>query len=169
MVIGDDDVDAEFARASHHFLSANAGVDADDQAHAHGRGALDHFRAHAVAFADAMRHMVRGLAAGQLDGFFQDHHRHGTVHVVVAVDQDFFLGFDGGSQALDGFAHSGERQGIVQVIERRRQESLRGLRIGEAAVHQHTRGERLGVQRGGQVRNARADPLPGSAIALRAA
>ena len=59
-MVGDDDVDAEFVGAPHHFRGANAGIHADDQLHALLGGGLHHFGAHAVAVLQAVRHVIRG-------------------------------------------------------------------------------------------------------------
>ena len=48
---------------------------------------LDHFVAHAVAFEDAVRHVILGLAAAQLDDGLEDDDGGGAVHVVVAIDK----------------------------------------------------------------------------------
>ncbi len=88
VMVGDDHVDAQFVGAAHHFGGADAGIHADDQLDALcGRG-LHHFRAHAVAVLQTVRHVIAGDAAGELDGLREQHHGGGAVHVVVAVDQD---------------------------------------------------------------------------------
>ena len=72
VMIGDDDVDAAFTRRFHDGRGPDAGVDADDELDSHGRRALDHVGAHAVTIPEAMRNVKAGLAAGHLDGFFQN-------------------------------------------------------------------------------------------------
>jgi hypothetical protein len=57
MMVGDDQVYSGTPRRFGGRERADAGIHADDQPHAVGGGALDHFVAHAIAFADAMRHM----------------------------------------------------------------------------------------------------------------
>ena len=64
-------------------------------------GLLDHLVAHAVAFADAVRHVVVDLAAANLQRGLQDDDGGGAVHVVVAIDEDGLAALDGGAQALD--------------------------------------------------------------------
>ncbi len=86
---------------------ANAGVDADDEADAFCGGALDDFVAHAVAFADAVRHVVLDLAAAEFERGLEDDDGGGAVNVVVAIDKDGFVALDGGAQAVDGGAQSG--------------------------------------------------------------
>ena len=106
-------------RFAHHFGSSNAGIHADDQCDAHGRGALDHIGAHAVAVLQTMRNMKAGFTAGHLDGFLQNDDGDCAVHVVVAVDQNLFFGLDGGFDARDGVAHAGEQERIVQMCRGR--------------------------------------------------
>ena len=57
MMVGDDDVDAQLSRPPHHFSGPNARVHADDERHTFRAGALDNFRAHAVALLETIRHM----------------------------------------------------------------------------------------------------------------
>ena len=96
---------------------ADARIHADDQPHAVGRSALDHFVAHAVAFADAMRHMKVGRSAAKLDGGLQNDDRRGAVDVVVAVNQDFLFALDGRFQAVDGGAEAGHPLGKVKMVK----------------------------------------------------
>ncbi len=106
--------------AAHHFRGPNAGVDADDQCDAHGRRALDHVGAHAVTVLETMRNVKAGFAARHLDGFLQNDDGYGSVHVVIAVDQDFLLGLEWPLfMRANGVAHAGEQRRIVQVIESR--------------------------------------------------
>ena len=107
---------------------ANAGVDADDEADACGGGLLDDLVAHAVAFADAVRHVELDLAAAELERGLEDDDGGGAVDVVVAIDKDGFAALDGGAQALDGGAQSGHEIGRMEMGERGREEFLRLLR-----------------------------------------
>src|SRR5208282_2148712 len=52
---------------------ADACVNADDQPHALGSGALNHLVAHAIAFANAMRHMKVSRSAAKFDGRLENH------------------------------------------------------------------------------------------------
>ncbi len=117
MMIGDDDIDAALVCFAHYFGSTNAGVHADDQGDAHGRGALDDVGAHAVTVLQTMRNVKAGFAARHLDGFLQNDHRYCSVHVVVAVNQNLLFRLDGGIDARDGIAHAGQQERIVQMAE----------------------------------------------------
>ena len=139
-MVRDDDVDSAFSRAPHYLLRPDAGIDAHDQLHAGVRRPLDHFRAHAIAFLEPVGHVEDRVAAGQLNGLFQDDDGDRSIHVVVAVDQDFLLRLDGRAQPGDGVPHSGQQERIVQVVERRGQESPGGLGIFQAATQQHACG-----------------------------
>ncbi len=57
MVIGDDQVKAEFRSGFSGGEGANAGVDADHEANAFARGGFENFALHAVTFAEAMRNV----------------------------------------------------------------------------------------------------------------
>ena len=55
MVVGDDEVEAEFGGGIGGGKGANAGVDADDETNAFAGGGFENLALHAVAFAQAMR------------------------------------------------------------------------------------------------------------------
>ncbi len=85
---------------------ADAGIDADDEPDAAIGGLLNDLIPHAVAFADAVRHVVVHFAAAEFKRGFQDDDRGGAVHVVVAVDEHRFAALDGRLQPLHGSAKS---------------------------------------------------------------
>ena len=99
---------------------------------AHRSGAFNHVGAHAVTVFQAMRNVEAGFAARHLDSLLQNDHRHGSVDVVVAVDQDLLFGLDGGLDPRHGVAHSGEQQRIVQMPEIGREETPRRDGIARA-------------------------------------
>src|ERR1700693_4614315 len=68
VMVGDDQVDSNAPLGFSGGEGANAGVDADDEPHAASSGALDHLVAHAIAFADAVRHVKLSRSAAQLNG-----------------------------------------------------------------------------------------------------
>ena len=102
-------------------------------------GLLDDLVAHAIAFADAVRHVVVGLAAAQLQRGLQDDDRGGAVHVVVAIDENGLAAFDGRAQALHRRAQAGHQVGRVQVVQRGIEKLLGLLRVLDAARRQQTR------------------------------
>ena len=121
---------------------ANPCVHADDQPNAGCRGRLDHVVLHAVAFADAVGHVEVGRAAAQFDRRLQNDDGSGAVHVVVAVNQDAFLAFDSGIEALDRRFHSGHQVRGVQIRELRSEISLRRCRVPNSAHVQQSRQRR---------------------------
>src|ERR1700741_549710 len=106
MVISDDEIDAKSLRGFGRGESANPGINADDQPRTGGGSMLDHLVLHAVAFADAMRHVEVGRTSAKLNGCLQDDNRGGAVDVVVPIDQDTFLAVDGGLNAIDRPPHA---------------------------------------------------------------
>ena len=88
VVIGDDQVDAELARAARGVGAANAAVDRHDERDAVGVQPLDRRRLQAVAVAQPLRDEVDDVGAEQLERAAQDHRRRDAVDVVVAVDGD---------------------------------------------------------------------------------
>ena len=95
----------------------NAGIDADYETHAPGGGLGDHFVPHAVAFANAVRHVVLDFATAQLQRGLQDHNSGGTVDIVVAVDEDRLGALDGSAHPFDGCAQSAHEVGRMKLRE----------------------------------------------------
>ena len=88
VMIGDDQVDAELARAQRRLGAADAAVDRDDQRHAFGVQPIDRRRLQAVAVAQPFGDEVDDVAAEQLERAPQDDGGRDAVDVVVAVDGD---------------------------------------------------------------------------------
>src|SRR5216684_7701511 len=105
VMVGDDQVNSGAARSFGRAERADASVHADDQPHAVSRGALDHLVAHAIAFADAMRDMKVSRSAAKLDRRLEDDDRRRAVHVIVAVNQNFFSALYRGLQPIKSGFH----------------------------------------------------------------
>ena len=147
-MVGDDHVDGQFIGAAHHFGGADSGVHAHDEPHPFGGGGFDHFGAHAIAIFEAVWNVITAGAAGQLDGLGQKHHRGGSIHIVVAVDQDLLPLADGFPQARDGPRHVAHGERVVELVERRLEEAARGGGVAQAAVHQNSRGRSADAEGG---------------------
>ena len=117
MVIGDDEVEAKFSGGVGCGESADAGVNADDEADAIAGGGLEDFALHTVALAEAMRDMEADGAAEALDGGLEEDDGGGSVYVVVAIDKDWLPRGDGLPDAADGDVHAEHEEGIVELIE----------------------------------------------------
>ena len=152
VVIGDDQVDAELARAAGRFGAADAAVDRNDQPDAVGVQPFDRRRLQTVAVAESFRDEVDDLAAEELQRPAQDDRRGDAIHVVVAVDGDPLLAREGLLDPGDRGRHVGEPERVVQVIERRVEEARGILRISQAAQAQQARHGRMEVERRGQAR-----------------
>ena len=136
VMIGDDEVQVEARGFIGGGEGANAGVHADDEAHAFSGGAGEHLGLHAVAVAETMGDVVAGGAAENLDGGFEQDNRGGAVDVIVAVDEDRLARRDGLLDARDGGGHAVQSVGVEQVVESG-MEKLRGGRgVGNAALDQ---------------------------------
>src|SRR5207237_6709851 len=75
---------------------ADAGIHADDQPHSGSSGAFDDIVFHAIAVANAMRHVEIGGAAAEFDGGLQYDNRGRTIDIVIAVNQNVFFALDRG-------------------------------------------------------------------------
>jgi len=106
MVVGNDEIDAATACGFGSGEGANACVNADDEAAAGSRGLLDNLVTHAIAFADTVRDVILNEAAAEFQSGLQDDDGSGAVHIVVAINEDGFLPFDGRSEAIDGGAQA---------------------------------------------------------------
>ena len=90
-MVGDDQVDAELARAPRGVGAADAAVHRDDQRDAVGVQPLDRRRLQAVAVLQPLGDEVHDVGAEQLERAAQDHRGGDAVDVVVAVDGDPLL------------------------------------------------------------------------------
>ena len=162
VVIGDDQIDAEFAGAKRRIGAADAAVHRHDQRDAIGVQPFDRGRLQPIAVLQSLRDEVRDVGAEQLERAAQDDGGRNAIDIVVAVDRDPFLACDRGHDPIDRDAHIGKAHRIVQMIERRIQEPARLFRIGEAALAQQSRDDRRydrapppGVRSPGRHRRAR--------------
>src|SRR5579859_3507557 len=153
-MVGNDEVEAEFAGASGFGEGAHTGIYADDQMDAIGGCGFKNGSLDAVALTDAMGHVkADGTSIGSgehLDGSFEEHYGGGAVDVVVAVEQDgFALGY-GLFEAIDGGGHAEHFKGIDELADLRVKESVGSL-CGLDAAGEQKAGEDLGnMSRGGK-------------------
>jgi len=117
MMVGDDQIDTELARAARRVGAADAAVDRDDERHAFGVESFDGHRLQAVSVAHALGNEMHDVPAEHLQRAPQNHGRGDAVDVVIAVDRNPFLPRHRGQNAIDGHSHVGQRHRIVQVIE----------------------------------------------------
>ena len=134
MVIGDDQIDAELARAAARVGAADAAIDGHDQRHAVRVQTLDRDRLQAVAVLQPLGDEVDHVGAEQLERAAQNHGRRHAVDVVVAMNGNPLFVRDRGEDAIDRDPHVGERHRIVQVVERRFQKSAREVRVCQAPL-----------------------------------
>ena len=82
-------------------------------------GALDEARAHTIAVGKAVGEHngdVFGVNAGEDQSLLHHGASGDTIGIVVAVDEDFFLVFDGLVDTSDGLLHPGEDEGIGEIL-----------------------------------------------------
>ena len=152
VVVGDDQVDSNAPHSFRRGEGANAGVDADDEPHAVGGGAFNHFVAHAIAFADAMRHVKLSRSPAKLNGRLENDDCRRAIDVVVAVNQNFFFALQRRFQPIQSGFHAAHPQRVVEVGKRRRQKTGRRLGLVDSAPDQqigkHGQGRRRNFQFG---------------------
>ncbi len=133
--------------ARHLIYGRNAAVHSDDECGAVLAGILNAFDRNAVALAVSVGNVVVEMRVQ----FFQKavHQRNGAgaVHVVVAVEQDFFTFFNGLPEPLYRRIHILHKKRIVQVFERRPEKSLGLLEAVNAPLYQQATQHRVNAQR----------------------
>ena len=136
MVIGDDDVEPELARAPDLLHGRDAAVDGQDEPTTFLRKAFERLAADAVAFVEATRQVPLDLGAELTQHEHGEHRGADPVDVVVAVHADPLPGGDRGANPLDGLGHVPEQEGIVQGLFAG-QEGPRHLGVAVAAPDEH--------------------------------
>ena len=134
VMVRHDEIDAETLRGFRRAKGANAHINADDEANACGRGALDDIVTHVIAFADAMWNVEVGGASAEFNRCFEDDYCHRAIDVVVAVDQHRLFALDGGIKTIDSGPQAAHPLGGVEVIKRGAKKTLRGFSIADAAA-----------------------------------
>jgi hypothetical protein len=123
VVVGDDEIEAQLARASRRVGAADAAVHGDDDLDALGVEPLERGRLQAVAIAEPLGDEMRHLPAEQLERTAQNHGGRDAVDVVITMNGDALAVGQGPQQPLDGAIHVGQPHRIEQVIERGLQKS----------------------------------------------
>ncbi len=139
VVIGDDQIHAQLARAPRRFRAADSAVHGHDQADPVRVQPLHRDRLQTVAVLQPLGDEMRHLAAEQLNRAPQDDRGRDAIDVVVAVDGDALLAGDRGEDTVHCHRHVSQRHRIVQMIERGVKEPRRRLGISEAALTQQPR------------------------------
>ncbi len=147
VVIGDDEVEAERARPLRCLGAANAAVHRDDHVDLVGMQPVDRRRLQSVAVAQPLRNEMTHLAAEHLQRAAEDDSRGDAVDVVVAVDGDPLAARQRQLEARHRPFHVGQEKRVVQVIERRVQESVGNGGIAEAAQAQEPCDCRMDAER----------------------
>jgi hypothetical protein len=106
------------------FVLPDARVHTEYDAEAFGRSLLYDCRPHPVSIAQALRDEGLNLSTKPPQRRQQDHHRHGPVHVVVTVNQNFLSLLQSTTQARHGWLHVCQQEGVVKLIESGIQKSL---------------------------------------------
>ena len=114
-----DEIDARTARTFRRRKRARPGIHTDHEFDSRRRGALNHVTAQVVALANAVWHMKIRRAAAQFNRCFQNDDGSRDIHVVIAIDEDPLLAFDGRVKPLHRRFHSGHQIRRMQMGKRR--------------------------------------------------
>src|SRR5579875_1114831 len=127
-------------------MLADACIHADHHTAPFARGKLNHLRAHPVAFFHPVRNVDFGLRAQRLERCHQNHGRHGTVNIIITVDQDLFLSRDSPLQAIHCYGHILHEEGIMKMIQLRRQKTACLLGVLKPAQSKQASYERWEIE-----------------------
>ncbi len=148
VMVGNDQIHSGAPRRFRGRECADARVHADNQPYPVRRRPLDYLIPHAVAFADAMRHMKISRPPAKLNRSFQNHDRGRAVHVVVAVNKNFLFPLQRPFQPIQRRFHPAHPQRIMKVGKRRRKKTSGRFRFIQPAANQQ-----IGQHRHGGIRN----------------
>src|SRR5258708_674197 len=134
MMVGDNEINTKPRRRLGGSEGAVSHAPADNEANPRRCGAFNHVIPKIVAFANTVRNMEVSRTAAELNCGLQDDDRHRAVHVVVAVNQDGLLPFDGCVQAVNGGANAGHLFRWMEMGKRGSEEARSGFRVGDTAA-----------------------------------
>ena len=150
VVVGDDQVDAEFPRAHGRFVAPDTTVHRHDDRGALGVQPIDGGGLQTVAVLQSVGDEVADVAAQHLHRATEDDRRGDAIDVVVAMHDDSLAGGKRPLEADHGRLETGQRHGVVQVVEGWSKEPAGQVRISQAALYQQLRDDRLQAQRARQ-------------------
>ena len=149
VVVGDDHVEPELARAGDLVDRGDPAVDGEHEVDAVRGELLDRLAGEAVALVEPTREAPFDVGAELTEDEEGDRGRRDAVDVVVAVDADSLACSDRPADPCDGDVHVAERRGIV--VRRLCGEECAGRgRIVEPAPDQHRRGRLADLERVGE-------------------
>ena len=124
MMIGDNQFQPEPPGCFRLSDAADAAVDGDDQRSAAHRERFQRLVVQAVAFVDAMRHVIGNLSADERQAFIEQRRAGNSIGVVIAIDDDRPSRTHRLNQSFGGFRRAGQLVGLAQVVELRIQKHL---------------------------------------------
>jgi len=151
VVVGDDEIDAVGAEGLGFLDGGDSAVDGGDELGAGFGDGFEGVGVEAVAFFETFGDVVVDVAAEEGDGVPEDGGCGDAVDVVVAVDDDFFVSFDGVVDAVGGFEDAGEELWGVEMMEGWGEEVVAEGGVGEAAIEEDLGDEGGGFETGGEI------------------
>ena len=139
VMVGDDQIDRQFARAARRLDAADAAIDGYHQRHAIGMQPVEGFGLQPVAVFQPVGKKVHDVGAEHLERAAKDDRRGDAVAIVVAVNGDALVPLNRGEDPLHRRSHIRKQPRVVQMIQRRMQELLRALRLVDPADRQQPR------------------------------
>ena len=149
MVVGDDQVDAQFSGKIRFCHRRDAVVHCHDELIALVVDGLDGIFRKAVAVALAAGQHALDRCAHALEVLVQQSRSGHAVHIVVAEDHDGLAIVDGLPDALTGLVHIGQQRRVAQFFFARQQGQRFGG-VGDAPRGQHTGQQGVFLLLGGQ-------------------
>ncbi len=138
-MVGDDQIDRQFARAARRLDAPDAAIDGNHQRHAIGMQPVEGLGLQTVPVFQPVGKKVHDVGAEHFERAAKDDRRGDAVAIVVAVNRDALVPLNRGEDPLHRRSHIREQPRVVQMIQRRMQKLLRGLRLVDSADRQQPR------------------------------
>jgi len=136
VMVSDNHIHPQAFRQPHFLVASDATIHGDQDARAPCHQLAYGTGVEPVAFAQAMRQVVRHGHAEVAEEPTQHRGRGDAIHIVIAIDGDRFLGIESMGQALDRLRHPSHAEGVMQALEGRIEELVGAFDGGDAAVDQ---------------------------------
>ena len=146
MVVGHDDVEAEFLRPGRGFECRDAVVDRDNEADSVSRRLLDDVGVQSIAVREAGGDVPVHVAPELVERADHDGGTRDSIHIVVPDDADALSRFDGLPDAVDSPPHVVHEKRVQQGRSARMEEGLGRLDSGAAARSQDSGHQRMQVE-----------------------
>ena len=154
VMIGDDQLQADFARRESRLDASDAAIDADHQRCSALGQRPQRVAREPVAFFQPIGHVVRCVRSNQLEAREENRRRGHAVGIVVAIDDNLPPGLDGGINPLGRVGDAGQHLGVAQARQLGLEKRAGRFRLMNAADQQQLGDNRRHTRQRFQAGNA---------------